>query len=188
MEEAVSSHLSSLGYTITARQMVGNFTVALTCQGEGGRLAVETDGDGRYDREVITDELNKQSVLERVGWRFLRLRASEYYRDPEGYLERLAQTVAAAGVRPGKAGAEKTDLSERVIARAKELVAEWDAQDAAGQAESAESEEELFSGMAEEAPVNEEAAQEPSGENETAPEAAQEQIPVQSAESPSAEN
>jgi len=131
MESEVSDYLTAQGFRVTARQMVGNFTVALTCEGEGGRVAVETDADGRYDRDLITDELNKQSVLERLGWRFLRLRASEYYRDPQGYLVKLSNELTALGIKPGAAAAEKLDLTEKVIARAKELVAEWDAAAAA---------------------------------------------------------
>jgi len=128
METAVSQHLTSLGYTVDARRMVGNYTVSLTCEGEGGRVAVECDGDGKYDHDTIVEELNKQSVLERLGWRFVRLRASEYYRDPEAFLNDLTAVLKKLSVKPGKSSQKTEDLTERVIARAKELVAQWDAE------------------------------------------------------------
>ena len=110
--------------------MAGHSTVALTCEGENGRLAIETDGDGRHDHDTIVEELNKQSVLERLGWRFVRLRASEYYRGEKDYLIRLSNTLLSLVVKPGGGAAETADLSRKVIARAAELVAEWDAENA----------------------------------------------------------
>lgn len=130
MEAAVSQKLSEMGYRITARQMVGNYTVALTCEGENGRVAIETDGDGKYDHDTVVDELNKQSVLERLGWRFLRLRASEYYRDPDAFLALIAENLRAMGVKPGGDSSQTANITEKVIARARELVAEWDAEGA----------------------------------------------------------
>ncbi len=129
METAVSDYLSGLGYRMTSRQMVGNYTVALTCEGENGRVAIETDGDGKYDHDIVVDELNKQSVLERLGWRFVRMRASEYYRDPEAFLTSLAESLKKLGIKPGGASAKTENLSERVIARARELVAQWEAEE-----------------------------------------------------------
>ncbi len=141
MEAAVSAHLSALGYTMTSRRMVGNYTVALTCEGEGGRVAIECDGDGKYDRDIIVDELNKQSVLERLGWRFLRLRASEYYRDPAAFLEKLTGMLRELAIKPGSGSAKTENLVEKVIARAKELVAEWDAESSPAEALPEEAEE-----------------------------------------------
>ena len=126
MESAVAEHLTALGYTVTARQMVGNYTVGLTCEGEGGRVAIECDGDGKYDHDLIVDELNKQSVLERLGWRFVRLRASDYYRDRNDFLNTLLATLKQMAVKPGSGSASAENLADKVIARAKELIAEWD--------------------------------------------------------------
>lgn len=129
MEEAVSAELARAGYYITARQRVGSYIVGLTCEGKGGRVAIECDGDIETDAQTIVSELNKQSILERLGWRFIRLRASEYYRAPAEFIATLAQTVRNLGLEPQPAG-KRTDSSElldRVKARAAELIAEWSA-------------------------------------------------------------
>jgi len=57
------------------------------------------------------------------------LRASDYYRDPTDFLNSLYATLKMTlAIKPGGGSAKADDLSERVIARAKELVAEWDAE------------------------------------------------------------
>ncbi len=134
MEEAVSAELTRAGYRVVSRQKVGSYIVGLTCEGKGGRVAIECDGDVATDAQTIVTELNKQSVLERLGWRFIRLRASEYYRDPAGFLASLAGTVEALGLEPGaeKKSADSSELLDRVRARAAELIAEWSLPAAAG--------------------------------------------------------
>ncbi len=127
MEKAVVRILTDGGFNVTTRHKVGSYTVALTCEGLGGRLAIECDGDGVCDIETITDQLNKQSVLERLGWRFLRLRATEFYRDAAAFAAGLLNAVDAAGIKPGQAktGTASGELTDRVSARAKELLDEW---------------------------------------------------------------
>ena len=127
MEEAVSAALAEAGYSMVSRQRVGSYIVGLTCEGKGGRLAIECDGDNDADAQTIVAELNKQSVLERLGWRFLRLRASEYYRDPNTFLVNLIESVKATDITPdsGSHNRSESDLLDRVKARAAELVAEW---------------------------------------------------------------
>jgi len=127
MEEAVSAELTRAGYHVVSRQRVGSYIVGLTCEGSGGRIAIECDGDTTADAQTIVAELNKQSVLERLGWRFIRLRASEYYRAPDAFIASLAGMVQSMGIEPGQKqkSADKSELLDRVKARAAELIAEW---------------------------------------------------------------
>ncbi|MBQ9993212.1 MAG: hypothetical protein IJP17_00690, partial [Clostridia bacterium] len=126
METAVIHILEEGGYKVVPRQKVGSYVVALSCEGAGGRIAVECDGDGSADTDAIIAELGKQSVLERLGWRFLRLSAAEYYRDPSGFADRLISTVAERGLKPvgAKSQGQSDDLISRVKARARELIAQ----------------------------------------------------------------
>ena len=122
MEKAVSSFLTEAGYKIEPRVNVGSYTVSLICSGSGRRVAVECDGDINASGEDIMSEMTKQSVLERIGWKFLRLRASEYYRDTDKFLSSLPARLEALGVKKGGGDtAEKDTLLDRVIAGAKAL-------------------------------------------------------------------
>lgn len=128
MELDITNTLEGAGYTVTARQRVGSYIVGLTCEGEGGRVAIECDGDRTLEPDSIAAEINKQSVLERLGWRFIRLRASEYYTDPSAFLETIVEQVQSKGLSPAQAseGAVESTLLDRVLARAQELLNEWD--------------------------------------------------------------
>lgn len=60
-------------------------------------LAVETDGPG-YKANVTTrnrDRLRREQ-LERLGWRHMRLWSLEWFRDPEGALDRIADAMTWA--------------------------------------------------------------------------------------------
>lgn len=48
----------------------------------GERLAIECDGDQFHGPEQWENDIRRQRVLERLGWTFRRVRASEYYVDP----------------------------------------------------------------------------------------------------------
>ncbi|MEM9133355.1 MAG: AAA domain-containing protein [Actinomycetota bacterium] len=57
------------------------------------RVAVECDGDSLRTVNQLTHDAARQRVLERLGWRFVRIRASEFYSDPDramaGFTDRL---------------------------------------------------------------------------------------------------
>ena len=75
-------------------------------------------------------------VLERVGWRFLRLRATQFFRDPDGIMDSVASELRRLGVEPLAPGSEAPrrdaptsgeNLRNKVIRRAWQLMRdqEW---------------------------------------------------------------
>jgi len=48
----------------------------------------------------IVEDLGRQAVLERLGWRFIRIRGSEFYRDPDGTVRRVFVQLERMGVHP----------------------------------------------------------------------------------------
>lgn len=131
IEGAVAEYLTDCGYTMQLRQKVGSYTVSMICTDSHKRVAIEVDGDRNADEKYIAAEISKQSVLERLGWKFIRLRASEYYREPRAYLERLGLSISELGLSAGESAAEQNDgeLLERVITLAAELRAQWSESD-----------------------------------------------------------
>ena len=128
MEQAVADALTDNGYRVVPRQKVGTYTIAIACEGDGGRIAIECDGDRTVDAEGIVAEINKQSVLERLGWRFVRLRATDYYLDADAFLKQMLKDIRESGLSPFTAETEHEEdtLLSRVKARADELLKEWE--------------------------------------------------------------
>ncbi len=70
-------------YLVTPQHPVGNLRIDLVVRGGGHKLAIECDGDKFHGPDQWEDDLRRQTVLERLGWRFWRVRGSAFYRDPE---------------------------------------------------------------------------------------------------------
>ena len=75
--------------------------------------------------------MERQSILERLGWRFIRIRGSEYYRDKETTMQRVVQELGELGIQPEQGNDEVPQLSfdhqliDRVKLRAAQLLDEW---------------------------------------------------------------
>jgi predicted RNA binding protein YcfA (HicA-like mRNA interferase family) len=55
----------------------------MVVEGGGKRLAVECDGDRYHPMEKLAEDMDRQAILERLGWQFVRIRGSAFYRDKE---------------------------------------------------------------------------------------------------------
>lgn len=99
-EREVLSHLLARGFRVNVQHRVGRFRIDLVVEDEGRRLAVELDGDAFHGPERWRDDRNRQSILERLGWRFYRIRGSAYYREPDAALAGLWERLESAGIRP----------------------------------------------------------------------------------------
>ena len=74
----------------------------------------------------------RQAVLERLGWRFVRIRGSNFFRDPEKAMKPVFDRLEQEGItRSHDTSTENNEdnlgkeLKERVIRRAQELRIEW---------------------------------------------------------------
>ncbi|WP_378955259.1 AAA domain-containing protein [Pelosinus sp. sgz500959] len=90
------------GYQAIPEFKVGThpYRIGIVVEGTNTRLAVECDGDAWHGLERWEEELDRQRVLERVGWKFWRIRGSYFYREREKALEPLWATLAAMGIEP----------------------------------------------------------------------------------------
>ena len=103
-------------------------------EGEGGkRVAIQCDGDRRQPAEALPEVMERQLTLERLGWKFIRLRASEFFRDPEAGLKKLFGRLKEAGIAAiGPVTAEETantnrgeELKKKVLQRAQMIKTRW---------------------------------------------------------------
>src|SRR5581483_11263895 len=75
-EREVMRRLIVQGYDVHPQWQVGHFRIDLVVAGGGKRLAVECDGDRYHPPEKLADDLERQAILQRLGWTFVRIRGS----------------------------------------------------------------------------------------------------------------
>ena len=99
---------------------------------DGKRLAIECDGDRYHPLEKIPEDMDRQSVLERMGWVFTRVRSTEFLRNPDRAMKEVFEKLEQLEIFPANAKKESArivqpldDLTERVIRRAEELRLAW---------------------------------------------------------------
>jgi very-short-patch-repair endonuclease/Cdc6-like AAA superfamily ATPase len=161
-EEVVYKGLTEAGYRVVLRCQVGTYVVDLVVEGESKRVAIQCDGDRKQLEEELPDLMHRQLTLERLGWNFIRLRSSEFFRDTETGLKKLCGRLKDAGIEAlGPVVTEAPDtekpeaLKEKVLKRAEMIRTRWqdipappeakgvqaDAEDEAGDEEDEESRE-----------------------------------------------
>jgi len=83
----------------------------MVVEGAKNRLAIECDGDPWHGAEQFENDMQRQRILERCGWRFWRIRGSEYYRNPEKALESLWRILAEMEIEPVAEKAVRHDIT-----------------------------------------------------------------------------
>lgn len=150
-ERLVLKSLTASGYKVQTQLRVGAFRIDMVViGGDGSRVALECDGDRYHPPEDLDRDLDRQRILERMGWRFVRVRGSEFFRDQESAMVRVRRRLSELGVEPigadpgTVADSTATDLRNRVIRRAEELRREWAAEDEAMDTEPFEGDADLL--------------------------------------------
>jgi very-short-patch-repair endonuclease len=110
LEQEVVRRLRELGYRVNLRMNVGHFRIGIVVEGEEEkRLALECDGDRYSSLDSLTEDAARQSILERLGWQFMRIRGTAFYRDPDGALRRVFDRLKELGIDPVRDGVAPAD-------------------------------------------------------------------------------
>ena len=131
-EVQVLRRLMTAGYQVTPQWKVGHYRIDMVVEGNGRRLAVECDGDCYHPLESLQADMERQAILERLGWTFVRIRGSLFFRDTERAMLPVFARLQALNItpelnpdiQPQEVG-DVNELRDRVIRRAAELRAEW---------------------------------------------------------------
>jgi very-short-patch-repair endonuclease len=133
-EREVMKRLNTAGYRVAPQWRVGAFRIDLVVEGDGRRLAIECDGDRYQPLEKLPEDMDRQSVLERMGWIFTRIRGTEFFRNPDRAMKPVFEKLQLLEISPNGAASDAPlkkppsgDLIERVIRRAEELRTKWSA-------------------------------------------------------------
>ena len=133
LEKRVHLHLADAGYRLLQQYAVGEYVLDLVVEDANGRrAAVQCDGDRTFDADALALAMERQITLERLGWEFLRVRGSEFYRAPERTLKKLERRLAELELRPLPQGATESEstakgepLDAKVRKRAEQIRARW---------------------------------------------------------------
>jgi len=129
-EEAVGKSLVAAGYHVTPQWEVGAYRIDIVVQYNGKKIAIECDEEKYHSgEEKIREDMVRQTILERLGWRFIRIRGSEYYRNPEDTMARVIKELNDNGIFPEKSYEQapiiSSELLLRVKNRAMQILDEW---------------------------------------------------------------
>jgi very-short-patch-repair endonuclease len=109
LEREVAQRLTDAGFRVRQQMSVGHFRIDMVVEGEDQRLAVECDGDRYRSPESLAEGSARQAVLERLGWPFVRIRGSAFYRDPDAALRRVFDRLRELAIAPMKGAEERED-------------------------------------------------------------------------------
>jgi very-short-patch-repair endonuclease len=129
LENEVHTRLFEAGYRVLPHWRVGYYTIDLVVEGGGRRLAIECDGDKAAADDQLREDMARQAILERLGWSFMRVRASEFFLDRDKAMKPVLARLAELKVRPESGNAETLpdgkDVLERIMRRAAEHRQHW---------------------------------------------------------------
>jgi very-short-patch-repair endonuclease len=131
-ERQVLQRLVQAGYHVISQWPVGAYRIDLVVEGNGKRLAVECDGDRWHPLEKLEADMTRQAILERLGWRFARIRGSLFFRNPDQALAPVFARLQALGIPPtanqqpaSAAPQDGQELRARIVRRAAALRQQW---------------------------------------------------------------
>ena len=125
-ELQVCSELSKRGYQYEQQKEVGSYRIDIVVQSDHHNVAIECDGDRWHSTEgQIISDMERQTILERVGWDFIRIRGSEFYSDRDATMGRVVAELASYGIEPGRqlptVARDTSELLERVLEEVRDL-------------------------------------------------------------------
>jgi len=138
-EREVIRRLTTAGYRVMAQWPVGAYRIDIVVIGENdAKAAIECDGDRFHPPEQLGADLARQSMLERLGWRFIRIRSTAFFSAPDRAMNSVFKRLDCLGVRPigAESHLERSEsddqLRQRIVRRADELRRTWAKSDLSG--------------------------------------------------------
>ena len=128
-ENEVARHLLEKNYTIKQKWRVGSYDIDMVAIYDDKKIAIECDGKTlNHTEEEVIANLEEQEILERCGLEFIRVRASEYFRNPEKAIKDLIIQLDDKGVYPNhkEVYSDKNELLNNIKSEALELMEKYE--------------------------------------------------------------
>ena len=138
-EQLVLQRLVAAGYRVRTQYPVGAYRIDLVVEGRKRRLAVECDGERWHTHEQLQRDIERQAILERLGWIFVRIRGSLFFRDPDAAMAPVFEKLNHLDIEPlGPDTApeipQASVVLERIRRAAEALRMQWKAEEEIKQA------------------------------------------------------
>jgi very-short-patch-repair endonuclease len=130
-EGRVLRHLMEANYIVLPQYKVGSYRIDLVVTGGGKRLAIECDGERYHGPEKLQEDTEREAILVRLGWQFVHIRGSIFFRDDDRAMRPVFQRLNDLGITADLKLAPSSSLptteaaTQRVTRRAQELRATW---------------------------------------------------------------
>lgn len=129
-EERVMSRLLERGFKVQPQYQVGAYRIDMVVSGGGGRVGIECDGEHWHGPDKLQEDMERQAILERLGWKFIRIRGSVFFRDADRAMITVFNRLEELGISPERVNdavsdTKSSELIDRVRRRAQELQMEW---------------------------------------------------------------
>lgn len=120
-ELQVLQRLIASRYRVIPQWEVGAYRIDFVIEGKRSRLAVECDGDRFHPIEQLPQDMGRQAILERLGWRFHRMRGSAFFREPDAAMAKLFAKLTAMEIYPETGQSVEHETSSDVIEDVKRI-------------------------------------------------------------------
>jgi len=128
VERALAEALRARDFRASVHVPIGDHLIDVVAEGRDGvRVAIQCDGGRHQTDEQLAAAVERQLTLERLGWRFIRVRASGFSLAPEESIERVVARLGELGIAPAGAQPPRSEraapgeLEARVRARAEQI-------------------------------------------------------------------
>ncbi|MGI6588952.1 MAG: AAA domain-containing protein [Peptococcia bacterium] len=135
-EKAVMQTLMNRGYQVKSQWLVGAYRIDLVVEDADKRIAIECDGEKWHTKDDLANDLKRQAILERLGWRFIRIRGSAFYRNSENTMQWVYEELTKHDIHPNydmnsnlnseEEIKNENDLLELIKCRAESIRSEWE--------------------------------------------------------------
>ena len=135
-ERLVVHRLVDAGFKVTTQWRVGSYRIDMVVEGSHRKLAVECDGERWHTADELENDLRRQAILERLGWVFVRIRGSLFFRDPDAAMAEVYAKLSELGIEALGSGGGSAEppggaLVEEIKRAADLIRATWQTQEPA---------------------------------------------------------
>ena len=99
-ERDVGEALLRAGFRVIPQYEFAGKKIDLVVEDRGRQLAVECDGDTWHGPDQYEADMDRQRMLERSRWKFIRIRGSVFYANQSKAVEELIDAIRAHGLEP----------------------------------------------------------------------------------------
>lgn len=133
-EKKVIQFLRNKGYRVTPQWSVGAYRIDMVIEDGKKKIALECDGEQYHTIDDLPMDMKRQAILERLGWKFIRIRGSVFYRDPEKTMADLCEELSKYDIYPNDTAQtskrissnDEASLIDVLKRRAREIYDAWD--------------------------------------------------------------